>query len=369
MPRKKATPKPLGEIALAHTRSVSLKELAEHVGLSPTTLSLVLNNSPAASSIPQVTKQRIFAAANHLNYRPHFLARSLRTQKSHTVGVLVPEISGGYIAEVMNGIEENLSQAGYFYMVANHRHRPDLLEHYPRLFLDRCVDGVIAVDTPCRNIPEVPVVSVSGHDDLPGLTNVIIDHQKAARIALEYLVALGHSRIAIIKGQEFTSDTNVRWEAVAEAACRLNLTISPGLVSQLEGDSPSPQIGYFAGKRLLDAGEPFTALFAFNDVSAIGAIRAFTDAGYRVPDDISVIGFDDVDSARFHNPALTTIRQPLRHMGQLAASTLLERITAGPEAQFPKLLIVEPELVVRQSTATCSNTHGGEQPTSAIDRR
>jgi DNA-binding LacI/PurR family transcriptional regulator len=180
MPRKKGGPKARGDIALSHKRSVSLKDLAEYVGLSPSTLSLVLNGSPGARSIPRGTKERIFAAATNLNYRPHFLARSLRTQRSHTIGVLVPEISGGHISEVMNGIEEHLSQVGYFYIVANHRHKADLLDHYPRLFIDRCVDGVIAVDTPCRDRMAIPVVSISGHDDVPGLTNIILDHRKAA---------------------------------------------------------------------------------------------------------------------------------------------------------------------------------------------
>lgn len=366
MPRKKGAPQPLVDAGLAHTKSVSLKELAEHVGLSPTTLSLVLNDSPAASSIPQGTKERIFAAASDLNYRPHFLARSLRTQKSHTIGVLVPEISGGYISEVMNGIEEYLSTVGYFYMVANHRHKPELLSHYPRLFVDRCVDGVIAVDTPCKSRMDVPLVSVSGHDELPGLTNIILDHQKAALLALEYLVKLGHSRIAVIKGQSFSSDTQVRWDSVQEAAAKLGLEINPKLISQLEGDSPSPRIGYIAGKKLLDSGEPFTALFAFNDISAIGAIHAIREAGFNVPNDISVIGFDDVDNAAFHNPALTTIRQPLRNMGQLAAMTLLDRIAAEPGVAHSPLLIVEPELVIRQSTARCPDNLNANHPPSAI---
>jgi LacI family transcriptional regulator len=335
-----------------HTRSVSLKELAAHVGLSPTTLSLVLNDSPAARSIPQETKDRIKAAARGLNYRPNFIARSLRTQRSHTIGVLVPEVSGGYTAEVMNGIEDHLSREGYFYIVANHHHRPELLDHYPRLFVDRCVDGIIAVDTPCRHQLEVPVVSVSGHEDVSGLTNIVLDHKRAATLALEHLVKLGHREIAVIKGQSFSSDTQVRWDSIEQAARRLGLPIKP--VSQLEGDSPSPETGYVAATKLLESGERFTALFAFNDISAIGAIRAFREARYRVPEDISVVGFDDVDSAAFHNPALTTIRQPLREMGRLAAKTLLERITGGPAASFPELVIVEPVLVTRQSTAARS---------------
>ncbi|HKG23646.1 MAG TPA: LacI family DNA-binding transcriptional regulator [Blastocatellia bacterium] len=351
MSRKKGDGLKDGEGENISKRPVSLKELAAHVGLSPSTLSLVLNESPAADSIPQVTKDRIFEAARGLNYRPHFLARSLRTQRTHTLGVLVPEISGGYTSEVMNGIEEHLLKEGYFYILACHRHKPELLDEYPRLFRDRCVEGIIAVDTKCSRRMPLPVASVSGHEDIEGVTNIVLNHPRAADLALEHLIGLGHRRIAFIKGQPFSSDTRVRWDSIREKARQSHIAVRPSLVTQLEGDSPSPEVGYLAAKRLLAASEPFTALFAFNDISAIGAIRAFQEAGRRVPEDISVIGFDDVDSAAFHNPALTTIRQPLWQMGRLAAETLLQRIADGPGSPYPELVTVEPELVVRQSTA------------------
>lgn len=350
MPRKKGSASDNDNDGNLTKRPVSLKELAAHLGLSPSTLSLVLNDSPAANSIPQATKDRIFAAARGLNYRPHFLARSLRTQRSHTLGVLVPEISGGYTAEVMNGIEEQLLKKGYFYIIACHRHKRELLDEYPKLFLDRCVDGIVAVDTPVIGRLPLPVATVSGHDDVEGVTNVVLDHRRAAHLALQHLFDLGHRAIAVIKGQAFSSDTDIRWQSISEAADELGIPIHAKLVAQLEGDSPSPEVGYVAARKLLDAGEPFTALFAFNDVSAIGAIRAFREAGRRIPEDISVIGFDDVDSAAFHNPALTTIRQPLREMGRLAAGTLLQRIAKGIDAPFPELVTVAPELIVRQST-------------------
>jgi len=180
---------------------------------------------------------------------------------------------------------------------------------------------------------------------------VLLDHGQAAKLALEYLTQLGHSQIAVIKGQEFSSDTNVRWEAIRDGAGRLGVPIDSSLVTQLEGDLPSPETGYVAARKLLASGRPFTALFAFNDVSAIGAIRALQEAGHRVPEDISVIGFDDIYSAAFHNPALTTIRQPLREMGRLAAEHLLNRIANSSENSFPRVVTVQPELVIRHSTA------------------
>lgn len=335
-------------------RPVSLKTLGAHLGLSPTTLSLVLNDSPAAGSIPHETKERILAAAKDFNYRPHFLARSLRAQRSYTLGVMVPELSDGYSAMVLSGIEDHLLKAGYFYFVASHRHQPPLIDQYPNLLHERCVEGLIAVDTPYDQDLPIPVVAVSGHRDVNGVTTIALNHAQAARLALEYLAELGHRRIAFIKGQVFSSDTEVRWQAIRSTAKSLGLRVRPSLVAQLEGDSPSPELGYIAAKKLLAAGEAFTALFAFNDVSAIGAIRALREAGYRVPEEISVIGFDDVHAAAFHNPALTTIRQPLSEMGRLAAETLLRRIAKGPVKPYPKLITVEPELIVRQSAGQAS---------------
>jgi DNA-binding LacI/PurR family transcriptional regulator len=330
---------------------VSLKKLAAHLDLSPTTLSMVLNNSPLASTIPQETKDRIFEAARKFDYRPNFIARSLRSARTYTLGVLVPELSDGYSAMVLSGVEEHLLKEGYFYFVASHRHRPDLIERYPRLLLERCVEGLIAVDTPVTHEPPYPVVTVSGHHDARGITNVLLDHGQAAKLALEYLTHLGHRQIAVIKGQDFSSDTKVRWEAIRHEAGEIGASIDPSLVAQLEGDLPSPETGYVAAQKLLASGRSFTALFAFNDVSAIGAIRALQEAGHRVPEDISVVGFDDIYSAAFHNPALTTIRQPLREMGRLAAEHLLNRIANSPQSPFPDVVTVQPELVIRKSTA------------------
>jgi DNA-binding LacI/PurR family transcriptional regulator len=329
---------------------VSLKKLAEHLGLSPATVSLVINRSSVADSIPQATKDRIFAAARKFKYRANFFARSLRTQRSFTIGVMVPEVSDGYSASVMSGVEDHLLQEGYFYFVASHRHRSDLIDEYPRMFLERSVDGLIAVDTPWHFNLSVPVVTVSGHNDVKGVTNIVLNHQRAAEVALKHLVHLGHRQIAFIKGQEFSSDTEVRWANIERVANHLGLTINPHLVTQLEGDSPSPELGYEATKKLLVAKKSFSALFAFNDISAMGAIRALRESGFHVPEDVSVIGFDDIQSAAFQNPALTTVRQPLREMGRAAAEILLKRINR-PGSELHDQHVVEPELIIRETTS------------------
>jgi len=338
----------------AARKPMSLKKLAEHLDLSPATVSLVINRSSVADSIPQHTKDRIFAAARKFKYRPNFFARSLRIQRSFTIGVLVPEVSDGYSASVMSGVEDYLLQEGYFYFVASHRHRADLIDEYPRMFLERSVDGLIAVDTPWHLNLSVPVVTVSGHNDVKGVTNIVLNHQRAAEVALKHLFHLGHRQIAFIKGQEFSSDTEVRWSNIERVAEHLGLTINPRLVTQLEGDSPSPQLGYMATKMLLASGAAFTALFSFNDISAMGAIRALREAGLHVPEDVSVVGFDDIQSAAFQNPALTTVRQPLREMGRAAAEILLKRINR-PGSELHDKHTVEPQLIIRETTGPAPN--------------
>ena len=331
-------------------KPVTLKQLAELLGLAPATISLVINRSRVADTIPQETKNRIFEAVEKHKYRPSFFARSLRAQRSFTIGVIVPEVSEGYSAAVMSGVEDHLLQAGYFYFVASHRHRPDLVDEYPRLFLERSVDGMIGVDTPWTLSLSVPVVTVSGHNKVNGVTNIILDHALAAELALKHLWQLGHRQVAFIKGQEFSSDTSVRWSNIERKARQIGLTISSSLVVQLQGESPSPQPGYEATKRLLTSRKSFTALFAFNDISAMGAIRALRQAGLRVPQDVSVVGFDDIESAAYQNPALTTVRQPLRKMGRIAAETLLRRINRSRPDSTGETM-VEPELVIRDTTA------------------
>jgi DNA-binding LacI/PurR family transcriptional regulator len=353
-------PRPSGDgSGRAARRPMSLKKLAEHLGLSPATVSLVINRSSVADSIPQDTKDRIFAAARKFKYRANFFARSLRTQRSFTIGVIVPEVSDGYSASVMSGVENYLLQEGYFYFVASHRHRADLIDEYPRMLLERSVDGLIAVDTPWHLNLSVPVVTVSGHNDVQGVTNIVLNHQRAAEVALKHLFHLGHRQIAFIKGQEFSSDTAERWANIERVADHLGLTINPRLVTQLEGDSPSPRLGYMATKMLLASGEAFSALFAFNDISAMGAIRALRESGMHVPEDVSVVGFDDIQSAAFQNPSLTTVRQPLREMGRAAAEILLKRIS-HPGSELHAKHVVEPELVIRETTGPAPT---GPRPT------
>jgi DNA-binding LacI/PurR family transcriptional regulator len=334
---------------------VTLRTIADHLNLTPGTVSAALNNSSAAKSIPEHTKQRILAAARELNYRPNFFARSLRLQRTYTIGVIAEEIGDAYGSMIISGIEQHLRQNNFFFLTVIHRHDKKLLQTYSQMLQARGVEGFITVDTSISEEPALPTVAVAGHQKVPGVTNIVLDHRRAAYMALEHLQSLGHEQIAFVRGQDFSSDSAVRWEAIEQVAEELGIRIRPELTVQIEGTDSTPVVGYPVGKELLSRKRPFTALFAYNDISAIGAVWAFREAGLRVPEDLSVVGFDDIPGAAFANPGLTTVRQPLLRMGQIAAQTLIDRIeergTYAPE------IAIEPEFVVRDSSGPVARRH------------
>lgn len=338
---------------------VNLRTLAQHLELSQTTVSLVLNNSPSAKSIPPETRQRVLDAAERLNYRPNYFARSLRQSRSMSVGVLAPDLSEGYFTRVMSGVVEELTAAHYFYFTACHDWKKELIEQYPRMLVERAVDGFLLLNTPADEIHvPVPVVAISAHSPVENVTNIVLDHHAAVEQALKHLYQLGHRRIAFMRGPKAIPDSDYRWESIQQVAQEIGLRIDPAHVIRLEaagwstktGQHPmAPEIGYKPMKALLEKNRDFTAVFCFNDIAAIGAIRALKDVGCSVPGDVSVVGFDDILSAAFATPSLTTVRQPLVEMGMRGAQVLLERI-ADKTKQFPAEIVVQPELVVREST-------------------
>ena len=327
---------------------VTLKSVAEYVQLSPGTVSAVLNDSPSSKHIPEATRKRIVDAARHLNYKPNFFARYLRNKRTYTIGVMLNDIGSEYGGLVICGIEDYVRKKDYFFITGVHRHDPQLFEKYERLLMERGIEGVITVDLHLPHATRVPTVAIAGHQQREGITNIILDHKRAVQLALHHLASLGHREIAVMKGNPASADSKDRWEAIMEGAKAEGIRIPEELVVQLSSESTSPELGYPHAKKLLERGRPFTALFAFNDISAIGAIRAIHEAGLRVPEDISVIGFDDIRSAAFHYPSLTTVRQPLWEMGNIAAKILLARIEG--EEDYPQEVSVEPELIIREST-------------------
>jgi DNA-binding LacI/PurR family transcriptional regulator len=330
-------------------RVVTLQQVATHLGLTPGTVSAVLNDSPAAKGIPQRTKDRIFAGARELNYRPNLIARVLRKRRTLTIGVICETIGDPYGALVIGGIEAFLRTHQYVFVTMAHHHDSKLVQQYAGMLRARGIEGLITVDTSLEEPSPVPTVAIAGHYPISGVTNLGLDHDLAADLALNHLAELGHQTIAFLQGPPSSSDSAERWRCICNSAGKMGIAISPQLTVPLDSDDPSPQTGYRVVKELLSRGPSFTALFSYNDLSAIGAIRAIREVGWRVPEDISVVGFDDIPDAEFYVPSLTTIRQPLAKMGEIAAQILVERLE-GCESH-PDQIAVAPELVVRESTA------------------
>lgn len=316
-------------------------------------MSAVLNNAPSSKHIPKVTRERIVAAARKLDYRPNFFAQTLRKHRTYTLGVIAHEIGDGYSASIIAGIEDSARQRNYFFVTGVHRHDVELFEKYSRLLLQRGAEAIITLDFNLAHSLQVPAVAIPGHKDNEGVTNIVLDHRHAAELALKHLVELGHREIAVLRGHPESTDSQYRWTAVQEVAQELGIELHPDLVIQIMTEDTTPRLGYPYGKELIERKRRFTALLAYNDISAIGAMRAFHEAGLNVPGDISVVGFDDIPAAAFHYPSLTTVRQPLHRMGELAVEMLVERLENGKEME--REIAVQPEIVVRESTAPARN--------------
>jgi LacI family transcriptional regulator len=336
-------------------KPTSLRDLADYLCLSRSTVSLVLNDSPVAKGLRPETRERVLKAAAELGYKANYFARMLNNKRSQLIGILSPDLGEGYNASILTAIERLLIDHNYLYFVSSHHWDSALIRQRLQVFAERGAEGLILINTPTETAPMLPMVSIGSVEGEYPLTRVALDNAHGIRLAIEHLYALGHRKIAFLKGHTHSSDTQLRWAACVESARQLGLLINKEHVVQLEriDDGLNPiREGYVAAERLLKAKRAFTALLAFNDLSAIGAMNAFRDAGKQVPEEISVVGFDDISAATLVRPSLTTVRQPLTQMGAMAATELLAKIE-DPTSK-PRRISVKPKLIIRQSSAVCA---------------
>ena len=335
-------------------KPTSLRDLADYLGLSRSTVSLVLNDSPVAQGLKPETRERVLKAATELGYKANYFARMLNNKRSQLIGILSPDLGEGYNAGILTAIERLLIDHNYLYFVSSHHWDNALIRQRLQVFAERGAEGLILINTPTETAPALPLVSIGSLEDEYPRTRIALDNAHGIRLALDHLFALGHRKIAFLKGHTHSSDTQLRWAACVETARQLGVHIYKEHVVQLEriDDGLNPiREGYVAGERLLKAKRNFTALLAFNDLSAIGAMNAFRDAGKQVPEEISVVGFDDIPAATLVRPSLTTVRQPLTQMGVMAATELLAKIEDA--ARKTRRISIKPVLVIRQSSALC----------------
>ncbi|TMB96733.1 MAG: LacI family transcriptional regulator [Chloroflexi bacterium] len=331
------------------TRTPRIYDVALSARVSIATVSRVANGT---ARVDERTEARVRRAMERLGYRPHALARGLATRRSHTLGLLITDILDPYFAEIVRGAQERAESAGYVVLLGDasvHTSAEDLLV---KRLLERRVDGLIVASSRTTDAyaaqlasEDIPVVCING--PLGQFAHAVqIDHRKGARLAVEHLASLGHTRIAHITGAVGVPTRQERLAGYRAALKDLGLSYDPSLV--IAGVT-SIADSHDAVAGLLGLAAAPTAIFAFNDRWAIGAYAAVRDAGLRIPADVSVVGFDDLEMDEWVQPALTSVRQPRREMGRIAADVLLA-VLAGESAS--ELVVVEPSLVIRGSTGT-----------------
>src|SRR6202795_1539697 len=363
---------PTGDPALkrpsAKSPTVTMRDVAAASGFSPATVSIVLNSAPLARYIAAATKKRIEEAAKQLGYRPNAMARFLRSKRSHSIGVMFFDITDPYCTPILRGMENALYQSSYVPIFTDAHNQKNRFERYLEMLLEHHVEALIVVanwlvvdihllaDVSKRNIPAATICW-----ELPGdtVSSVMVDNEMGGRLALEHLYQLGHRRIAFIRGPKMLIDSAPRWRGIQKFAQSAGIEIDPALVQQLP-ESLDPNSSFESGFRfaeeLLQRKKRFTALMAFDDLTALGAIREITKAGIKVPEQCSVTGVDDVALSALAAPSLTTVRQPMEAMGGLAVNIVMEGINAALEKREWNIVShkMNPELVIRESTRAVS---------------
>ena len=343
---------------------ITIRDVASQSGYSVSTVSIVLNNAPLARYIPAETKERIESAARRLGYRPNPLARSLRSRRTNVIGVMVFDITDPFCTPILRGIENSLYQASYLPVLADAHNEPHRFERYLEMLLDRRVEGLVVVanwlsvdinllaDLKRRR---VPTVIVGREVEFDSICSVFVDNEAGAGILLEHLFRLGHREIAFIRGPKTLASSGQRWKGIRRFAHAVNLKIDPRMVVEMP-ETHEPNFSFEAGEKLtedlLRHGRAFSALLAFDDMAALGAMRALIKRGVRVPEECSVVGFDDVAQANLSVPSLTTVRQPMEAMGAIGVGLVLDWIAASHQNREVPIVrrTVPAELVVREST-------------------
>jgi LacI family transcriptional regulator len=329
-------------------RTVTLEQVARHAGVSPSTVSRILNGTAVVSDDK---KQAVQDAIRTLGFVPNPVARGLAGGRSLSIGVVTQAIDSPFYGAALRGIEDTLGAAGYSPLFVSGHWNPDEEARCIDVLRARRVDGLIVLtgrlsDAALRALArQLPVVVTGRSLKAPGLVSLDFDNVLGARLATAHLLAQGHRRVVFIGGDPRHPDAQQREAGFRAAFADAGVAVDPALMTV--GDYQEAG-GRFAVERLLDAGQHFTAVFAANDQMAFGAALALHRRGLRVPQDVSLVGFDDLASASYSIPPLTTVHQPVLDLGRTAAAAMLD-LLAGRRADAT---LPPPQLVVRESTAT-----------------
>jgi LacI family transcriptional regulator len=327
----------------------TIREVAETAGVSYATVSHVINNTRLVS---QETRERVLAAMDALNYRPNALARSLRQGKTNTIGLVLPDSANPFFAEISSSIEDETFKKGYSVFLCNTELDTQRELFYVDVLSKKQVDGIIFVAAGDKADSldfllerRMPVVMVDR--DIPNVEAdvVLTDHQLGGYLATRHLIELGHTRIACIAGPSSITPGAERMIGYRRALEEAGISYDEKLV--IPGDY-HPQSGLEITHFILEMDPRPSAIFALNDLMALGALRAAAEAGYSVPKDLAIVGYDDLELSHFTNPPLTTIAQPKKEIGVQAVNLLVDRMSQ--KNRPPSRVVLPPELIVRRST-------------------
>jgi len=341
---------------------VTLLDVAKACGFSVSTVSIVLSEAPLSQNVAAATREQIRAMARQLGYHPDAYARSLRRRRSQTIGVLAFDLSDPFCTLIVRGIQSGLQPAGFVPLLMDAQTHRKLFDTYLQMILERRAEGVIVIASwifeeanLLADIEKnhVPIVIVGRDLTSRRISSVAVDNEAGGAMAMRHLYELGHRKIAVIRGPEEMFDSEPRWSGARREASAVGVDFDPRLVFQLPG-LVDPMSGFLGGVRfarqMLESGAEFSAVLAFDDLTALGVVRGLMDAGLKVPQDCSVVGFDEVLPAQVATPSITTIRQPMKEMGQLAASWVLDALSDRGEESPARFFKAPPELVVRMSS-------------------
>lgn len=344
---------------------VTLLDIARACGYSVSTVSIVLSEAPLSQNVAASTREQIRTMARHLGYHPDAYARSLRRRRSQTVAVLAYDLSDPFCIPIVHGIQAGLHPADYMPLLVDAQTQRKLFDSYLRMILERRAEGVIVIASWIfqeTNLLEdveknqVPIVIVGRDLTNRKVSSLLVDNEAGGALAMRHLIELGHRQIAIIRGPQELFDTELRWAGAKGAAAQAGVKLDPKLLFDLP-NLMDPTSGFEGGlhcaRQMLASGRPFTAVLAFDDLTALGVVRGLADAGLRIPADCSVVGFDDVLPAAVSTPGITTIHQPLKEMGVLASEWVLHAISAREQQRDRPVQLhnAQPQLIVRMSTA------------------
>jgi LacI family transcriptional regulator len=332
--------------------ATTLKDIARKSGLSVSIVSRVLNKKSAKYRISKETEHRVLRTAKEMNYRPNQVAVSLRLKKTHAIGLVAPDLSNPFFAFIIKSAQGAAHQLGYSLVVCDTDENPQLEVVQVNMLWSKGIDGLVVMpvgqdshhfDPLIRN--NVPIVMVDRSFDQLNASSVVIDNRAGAFEAVEHLIAKGHRRICIIQGLPDTSTCKGRLQGYMDALHKHGIPLDESLIV---GHDFRRENGYIETKFILRSRTPPSAIFTTSDLITLGALQAISEEGLEVPKDISIVGFDDIESAEFFRCPITAVAQPKEHIGEIAVKLLVDHIKAQGEYE-PKHIVLKPTLIVRNS--------------------